>query len=255
MRWRQLFAGIDEPAYVVRDDGSADVSRETIEKLDREAGMPIGSLTPVVEAELAKAMEVTPEDTAVLADQARALPNPAPGLAETNAAGVPAWAEMRAKYPPLPWRKIDTQKVRAIVGTNYGLLTTAEAVEATKMWAQAAKATGHPASDVGTVDFRAMLKDDDAAWSAKTRLAKVLGREYLATRLVDQLDPETAAQLADRLDTLVSQAVAETEMRISGEVQGAVSAYSEQLAADRAARRKQAEEASRERFHGHSRLS
>ena len=166
----------------------------------------------------------------------------AKGLWESlTGAPLPSWAEMRQKYPPLPWRKVDPEALREAIH------------EARKndVPIGAATAVDLPGGIVVTmdVDFRAMLKDDNAAWSAKTRLAAVLGREYLATRIVDQLDPETAAQLADRLDTLVSQAVAETEMRISGEVSRVVTDKITAISIDRAQRAKQAEEARRERFH------
>jgi hypothetical protein len=71
---------------------------------------------------------------------------------------------------------------------------------------------------VPEVDFRAMLGDDTQAWATRTRLAETLGRRYLATALVDQLTPETSAALADRLQSLVSQAVSETEMKINADV-------------------------------------
>jgi hypothetical protein len=67
-------------------------------------------------------------------------------------------------------------------------------------------------------DFRAMLGDDTQAWATRTRLAETLGRPYLATALADQLNPETSAALADRLQSLVSQARSETEMKINADV-------------------------------------
>lgn len=83
-------------------------------------------------------------------------------------------------------------------------------------------AVGVSATDVGKVDFRDMLKDDGAAWSVKARLEKVLGRAYLATALADQLAPDVAVMLADRLDKLVEQAVADHELATAREVAAAV---------------------------------
>lgn len=112
-------------------------------------------------------------------------------------------------------------------------------------------AVGVSASDVGKVDFRDMLKDDGPAWSARSRLEKVLGRPFLATALVDQLTPEISAKLADRLDTIVSQAVAETEMRISRDVSQAVTSKVREISEERARR---TEEVTHERFGRRTRL-
>jgi len=167
------------------------------------------------------------------------VPEAAPGLMQAIAAPVPAYGELRAIYG-------DPADLPPILPRHQQAITDgAAAVRA---------AVGVAATKTDRVDFRDMLKDDGAAWSAKARLEKVLGRVYLATRLADQLDPETAAQLADRCETLVSQAVAETELRISGEVASAVTDKITQISVDRAARAKQSEEARRERFGRPSRL-
>lgn len=194
---------------------------------------------------------------------------PAPGLAEAIAAGVPSWAEMRAKYPPLPWRKVDPEALRAklpaprakwadLLGVPSGVAAAASAAMGNAIRAAAEaeqeqrRAEVLGATDQGEVDFRHMLKDDAAAWSAKARIEKVLGRPYLATQLADQLAPDTAAALADRLESLVSQAVAETETRLSAETSRLVS---EKIAEIRATRTSPAEAVSRERFNTPSRFS
>lgn len=176
---------------------------------------------------------------------------PAPGLAGAIAAGVPSWAEMRAKYPPLPWRKVDPGKVRSAVASAKLADVPPPIHERIVEHARAA-AEAHYATQAGEVDFRHMLKDDAAAWSAKARIEKVLGRPYLATQLADQLAPDTAAALADRLESLVSQAVAETEMRLSAETSRLVT---EKIAEIRATRTSPAEAVSRERFNTPSRFS
>lgn len=60
-------------------------------------------------------------------------------------------------------------------------------------------------------DLHEQLHADDQPWSVRSRLAKSLGRRALATRLADALPPLLGAELADRLDTLVTQAVTEAE--------------------------------------------
>lgn len=117
-------------------------------------------------------------------------------------------------------------------------------------------AGGAVASKAPRVDFRAMLGDDSRAWTTRSRLAAVLGRQYLATTLVDQLDPETSATLADRLETLVSQAVSETEMKINQEVATATHTTIMRIRADADEVRSNLRKAVHsERFTGHSRLS
>lgn len=101
------------------------------------------------------------------------------------------------------------------------------------------------------VDFRALLKNDDEAWTTKSRLQAVLGRPWLSTRLVDQLDKETAAQLVDRLEELVERVEADTQARIAGEVASAVHDKIHEISIDRSQR---VEAVTRERF-GRSRLS
>jgi hypothetical protein len=64
-------------------------------------------------------------------------------------------------------------------------------------------------ADAPEVDFRDLLKDDGKAWATQIRLSVLLGRKYLATKLVDQLDPETSTTLADRLEDIISRRVAE----------------------------------------------
>jgi hypothetical protein len=73
------------------------------------------------------------------------------------------------------------------------------------------------------VDFREMLTTD-AAWSVKSRLEVALGRPYLATKLAEQLDPETAIRLCDRLDDLLRSAFDVARNQIAAEVSSAVDA-------------------------------
>lgn len=180
------------------------------------------------------------------------VPNPTRGL--NPGAPVPSYAELRAVYgDPADLPPILPQHQTAL-RLPPPLISAAEAAERVNEAAAVLRDTvGVSATDVGKVDFRDMLKDE-AAWSARSRLEKVLGRPYLATALVDQLNPETAAKLADRLESLVSQAVAETELRISSEVASVVTDKISQISVDRAARAKQMEEARRERFGRTSRL-
>lgn len=111
--------------------------------------------------------------------------------------------------------------------------------------------TCHPATDAGEVDFRDMLKDDGPAWSVRSRLEKVLGRAYLATALADQLAPETAVRLADRLDKLVEQAVADHELATAQQVAAAVSAKVQEYRESRTTR---TEAVTHERFGRTTRL-
>jgi len=81
----------------------------------------------------------------------------------------------------------------------------------------------HDHDPVPRVDFREMLTTD-AAWSVKSRLEVALGRPYLATKLAEQLDPETAIRLCDRLDDLLRSAFDVARNQIAAEVSSAVDA-------------------------------
>lgn len=170
------------------------------------------------------------------------LRDPAPGLyQQMTGRPLPSWTEMQARYG-------DPAALPPLLGVG-----AAEAVQRVNEAAAVLRdAVGVSAADVGKVDFRDMLKDDGPAWATRARLEKVLGRPHLATMLADQLDPETAAKLADRLDTIVSQTVAETEMRISRDVTQAVAAKVREISEQRT---KWTEEVTHERFGRTTRLS
>lgn len=273
MRFRSLFEGVDEPAYVVRDEDTVELTNDQVDRLSEAAGIEVGCLAPVVESALAKAMEMP--------HQVGDVRNPAPGLWESlTGTSLPTWTEMRTRFPALPPLKVNTEKLRGqhptmFEGDEYAAfaptstelaaaamrdaikesgVSGADVVEAyTAGDAELARIKAHAeATDVGEVDFRHMLKDDAAAWSAKSRIEKVLSRPFLATQLADQLDPHTAASLADRLETLVSQAVAEAELAISRDVAAVVSAKVREI---RETRSEQAQAVSRERFNTPSRFS
>jgi hypothetical protein len=109
-----------------------------------------------------------------------------------------------------------------------------------------------PQAHAPEVDFRAMLNNDDQAWSIKTRLQRVLGRPYLATKLVEKLDPQTAAMLADRLETLVTTAVEDAVARLTRDLDVAVDVKLDQIRQERI---EKAKELSRERFQRPTRLN
>lgn len=98
--------------------------------------------------------------------------------------------------------------------------------------------------------------DDDHAWHPKARLAAVLGRRALATRLVDALHRGTgsnllAAELADRLDTLVTQALTEQQAAITQQLSDEYHQARERLADDAARKLKELHD---ERYRRPSRL-
>lgn len=98
--------------------------------------------------------------------------------------------------------------------------------------------------------------DDDHAWHPKTRLAAVLGRRALATRLVDALHRGTgsnllAAELADRLDTLVTQALTEQQAAITQQLSDEYHQARVRLAEDAARKLKELHD---ERYRRPSRL-
>ena len=283
MRFRSLFEGVDEPAYVVRDEETVELTNEQVDRLSEAAGIEVGRLAPVVD-EMMRRQMAQPEGSYHPADGQAVpepfIPDPAPGLWESlTGTSLPTWAEMRSRFPALPPLKVNTEKLRGQHPTMFEVDEFAAFGAPSTMLAAAAardviKASGvsgadlaeaytagdaelarikaqAEATDVGEVDFRHMLKDDAAAWSAKSRLEKVLGRPFLATQLADQLDPHTAASLADRLETLVSQAVAEAELAISRDVAAVVSAKVREI---RETRSERAKEVTRERFTGRSRL-
>lgn len=154
-----------------------------------------------------------------------------PGLFEqVTGKPLPSYRELRAIYgDPADLPPILPQHQQAIAD-GAAALRDAVGVSATK---------------VGKVDFRDMLKDDGPAWSVRSRLEKVLGRAFLATALADQLDPEIAVRLADRLDKLVEQAVADHELATAQQVAAAVSAKVQEY---RESRETRTEAVTRERF-------
>lgn len=255
MRFRSLFEGVDEPSYVVRDEDTVELTNDQVDRLSEAAGIEVGCLAPVVEGEFLKLSDPAQAEFDALTEQARALYNPAPGLWESlTGTSLPTWAEMRTRFPALPPLKVNTEKLRGQHPTmfevdEYAAFAPTQAEKMIRAVVQAQ--VTDEATDVGEVDFRHMLKDDAAAWSAKSRIEKVLGRPFLATQLADQLDPHTAASLADRLETLVSQAVAEAELAISRDVAAVVSAKVREI---RETRSERAKEVARERFTGRSRL-
>lgn len=108
-----------------------------------------------------------------------------------------------------------------------------------------------PPPEEPPTDYRHLLNDDTQPWTTRSRLAAILRRPHLATTLVDQLDKETAAVLADQLETLVSRAVRETQAEIERETADAVDRKIAQIESDR---RRLLEEVTRERFGTTSRL-
>ena len=101
------------------------------------------------------------------------------------------------------------------------------------------------------VDLHDQLHADDQPWSVKSRLAASLGRRALATRLADALPPLLGAELADRLDTLVRQALTEQEAAITQQLSDGYYAARARLDADAAQKLKEVHD---ERYRGHSRL-
>lgn len=102
------------------------------------------------------------------------------------------------------------------------------------------------------VDYRPLLVDDAHDWSVRKRLEATLGRPALATRLADALDPHLGAELADRLDTLVTQARSEAVVELENLISEGMTQARERLSAEAA---KQLREVHDERYRGHSRLS
>lgn len=111
-----------------------------------------------------------------------------------------------------------------------------------------------PCDDHGpqVLDLHQALKDDDHDWSVRTRLTASLGRPALATRLADTLPPLLGAELADRLDHLITQALSEQQARITQELSDRYHEARARLDADAAAKLKEVHD---ERYRGHSRLS
>lgn len=159
--------------------------------------------------------------------------DPAPGLYETiSGRPLPRYAELRERYgdprdlPPLP---------------NPAAHFTVD---------QTGDVTQHkpiPSADTGRVDFREMLTTDQA-WTVKARLEVALGRPYLATKIAEQLHPEIAAKLCDRLEAVLGTAYETARAEISNEVAAVVESRVEQWRKD-VDRARRAKEATRERFH------
>jgi hypothetical protein len=109
-----------------------------------------------------------------------------------------------------------------------------------------------PLAQSPRVDFREMLRDSPGAIMKRERIAAVIGRPYLATQLVELLPVEVSARLADRLQSLKSQIIAETIAEISAEVTRETITAIQRLDAEAAAK---LEEVRRERFTHRSRLA
>ena len=110
-----------------------------------------------------------------------------------------------------------------------------------------------PKYDPGSpVDLHDQLHADDQPWSVKTRLANTLGRRALATRLADALPPLLGAELADRLDTLLTQALSEQEAAITQQLSDRYHEARAALDADAAAKLKEVHD---ERYRKPSRLN
>jgi len=109
-----------------------------------------------------------------------------------------------------------------------------------------------PLAQSPQVDFREMLRDSPGAIMKRERIAAVLGRPYLATQLVELLPVEVSARLADRLQSLKAQIIAETIAQISADVARETVTAIERLDADAAAKLK---EVRNERYGHRSRLA
>lgn len=106
--------------------------------------------------------------------------------------------------------------------------------------------------ELPALDLHHALKDDTQPWSVRSRLTKSLGRPSLATRLADALPPVLGAELADRLDTLITQAVTEREAQITQELSDTYHQARARLDADAAQKLR---ELRNERHRGHTRLN
>jgi hypothetical protein len=102
------------------------------------------------------------------------------------------------------------------------------------------------------LDLHDQLHADDQPWSVRSRLQTSLGRRSLATRVADALPPLLGAELADRLDTLITQALTEQEAAITQEISDRYHEARARLDADA---EKKLQEVHDERYRGHSRLS
>ena len=92
---------------------------------------------------------------------------------------------------------------------------------------------------------------DEAPWSVRARLAKALGRRALATRLADALPPLLGAELADRLDTIVTQALTEQQAQITQQLSDEYHTARARLEADAAQKLRELHD---ERYRSPSRL-
>lgn len=102
------------------------------------------------------------------------------------------------------------------------------------------------------VDLHDQLHADDQPWSVRSRLQASLGRRALGTRVADALPPLLGAELADRLDTLITQALTEQQAAITQEISDRYHEARARLDADA---EKKLQEVHDERYRGHSRLS
>ena len=109
-----------------------------------------------------------------------------------------------------------------------------------------------PIPTVQRIDFREMLRDDPGSKITRDRLAHVLVRPYLATQLVEHLPRDVSARLADRLESLVHEAVERNTAAIGQSVAHEVNVALERMDAAAEAKR---EELRRERFNTPSRFA
>lgn len=98
-----------------------------------------------------------------------------------------------------------------------GLAAIVDPTAAAEAWASslAMKPAEAPTEEIPVLDLHDALRDDTQPWSVRSRLTASLGRVSLATRLADALPPLLGAELADRLDTLLTQALSEQEAAIT----------------------------------------
>lgn len=101
-------------------------------------------------------------------------------------------------------------------------------------------------------DYRELLVDDAHDWSVRHRLEATLGRMALATRLADALTPQIGAELADRLDTIVTQARTEAVVALENQISEGITAARERLTLEAEEKRREVHD---ERYRGNSRLS
>ena len=169
-------------------------------------------------------------DEELLNEAAAGVTDPVPGLYEAlTGEPLPSFGEMRERYG-------DPEHLKPIP--------------------TAADVTVHQDGTIQPhtmrIDFREMLRDDPGAIITRDRLAHVLVRPYLATQLVEHLPRDVSARLADRLESLVHEAVERNTAAIGQSVAHEVNVALERMDAAAEAKR---EELRRERFNTPSRFA